>query len=455
MMMLRKEKIIFVILVIFVLVTAVNFQYFWRGKTKESPPRFKPKELRVLNNGLPYSSKGVKYAQDQILVKFNPSLSTQDIRATVTAYKTKRMKRIPNVNVYQLELPKDVTVEEMIYVMSQNPDIEYVEPNYIAHITVTPDDTFFEFQYALFNSGQEIGIPGSPHGRDRADIKATSAWDETKGDEGIVIAVIDTGIDLEHPDIRDEISSTGRDFVNDDFDATDDNGHGTHVAGIAAASTDNGEGIAGVAWNCRVLPIKSMDEEGSGYYSWIIEGIEWAVDNGADVINLSLGGDVPSQGLEDAVRYAFQEGVVVVAAAGNDSDSVLYPGAYDAYCLAVAATDYDDLRPDWSNFGPEVDVAAPGERILSLVPTWFWEPGAFPYAFGSGTSAATPHAAGLAALIKSIKPWLTVSEIMNVIRYSADDVNSVDYPGNDEYIGYGRINMEKALVPIKITTSAR
>jgi len=454
-MMLRKEKIVFMILVIFILITTINFQYVKRGKDRDPPHRFFQKDLRVLNNGLPPVSKGIRYVKDQVLVRFKPSLSAQAIRATVSAYKTKRLKRIPNINVYQLELPKNVTVEEMIYAMSQNPDIEYVEPNYIAHITATPNDTFFEFQYALRNSGQEIGIPGSPQGRNQADIRATSAWDETKGDEEISIAVIDTGIDLKHPDIMGKIISPGRDFANDDSDATDDNGHGTHVAGITAASTNNGEGIAGVAWNCRVLPVKSMDSEGYGFISWIVEGIQWAVDNGADVINLSLGAYEPSQSLEDAVRYAFQEGVVVVAAAGNDSDSVLYPAAYDAYCLAVAATDYDDLRPDWSNSGPEIDVAAPGERVLSLVPTWFWESGAFPYAFGSGTSAATPHVAGLAALIKSIKPWLTVSEIMNVIRYSADDVNSSDYPGNDEKIGYGRINMEKALAPIMITTSAR
>jgi len=420
-MMLRKEKIVFMILVIFILITTINFQYVKRGKDRDPPHRFFQKDLRVLNNGLPPVSKGIRYVKDQVLVRFKPSLSAQAIRATVSAYKTKRLKRIPNINVYQLELPKNVTVEEMIYAMSQNPDIEYVEPNYIAHITATPNDTFFEFQYALRNSGQEIGIPGSPQGRNQADIRATSAWDETKGDEEISIAVIDTGIDLKHPDIMGKIISPGRDFANDDSDATDDNGHGTHVAGITAASTNNGEGIAGVAWNCRVLPVKSMDSEGYGFISWIVEGIQWAVDNGADVINLSLGAYEPSQSLEDAVRYAFQEGVVVVAAAGNDSDSVLY---------------------HW------VDVAAPGSSTYSTLPDG-------QYGYKSGTSMASPHVAGLAALIKSIKPWLTVSEIMNVIRYSADDVNSSDYPGNDEKIGYGRINMEKALAPIMITTSAR
>lgn len=404
-----------------------------------------------MNKGLPFHSKGNRYASDQILVKFKPSLTSQAIEATIAAYQTKKLKRIPKIDVYQLQIPKSVTVEEMLFVLRQNPDVEYAEPNYIASIAITPNDTLFKYQYALNNSGQEIGIPGSPQGQADADIKAPSAWEETKGDEKILIAVIDTGVDLEHPDIKDKIYSSGRDFVNDDFDATDDNGHGTHVAGIAAAETNNDEGIAGVAWNCKILPVKSMDEEGSGYYSGIEDGIRWAADNGADVINLSLGGDVPAQSLEDAVKYAFAKNVIIVAAAGNDSTSVLFPAAYDDYCLAVAATDYEDFRPDWSNFGPEVDVAAPGVRVISLVPTWFWGPDSLPYAFGSGTSMSTPHVAGLAALIKGLKPRLKPGEIMNVIRYSADDVNSADNPGKDELIGYGRIDMEKALVPIKIT----
>ncbi|TET74758.1 MAG: peptidase S8, partial [Candidatus Aminicenantes bacterium] len=254
-----------------------------------------------------------------------------------------------------------------------------------------------------------------------------------------------------------KILSSGRDFVNDDLDATDDHGHGTHVAGIAAAESNNNEGIAGVAWNCKILPIKIVDEEGYGDYYSMIEGITYAADNGADVINLSVGGEFTAQTLEEALKYAYDKDIVIIAAVGNEGGAVLFPAAYDDYCLAVAATDYDDIRVDWSNFGPEVDVAAPGERIISLVPTWYpftiW--GDFelpPYGYGFGTSLAAPHVSGFAALIKSIKPWLTAAEIMNIIRYSADDTNNEDYPGKDEFIGYGRINMEKALVPIKITT---
>jgi len=257
---------------------------------------------------------------------------------------------------------------------------------------------------------------------------------------------------MDHPDINDKIQSSGRDFVNDDFDATDDLFHGTHVAGIAAAETNNEEGIAGVAWNGKILPVKVIDDTGWGDYADIIDGIRWAADNGADVINLSVGGDVFSLSLRDAVKYAYDNNIVVVCATGNDGGSVLYPAAYEDYCLAVAATDYDDLRLSWSNYGPEVDIAAPGDQIISLVPTWYWGPDSLPYAYGDGTSMAAPHVSGLAALIKGLKPNLSVDDIMYIIRYSADDINSTNYLGEDEFIGYGRINMEKALVPIIITT---
>ena len=413
-------------------------------------------QIKHLNKGLPFRYEGPLYRPDEVLVKFKPTLSEQTIKATMAAYQCKRLKRIPRINVYKIKIQKSTTVEETLYALRRNPDVEYAEPNYIASVAETPNDPLFEHQYALYNPGS--GPPGSPQGEERADIKATSAWEETKGDEEIIIAIIDSGVDMLHPELDEKIHSSGYDFVNGDSDATDDFFHGTFVAGIAAAATDNGEGIAGVAWNCKILPVKVLDDQGDGFYSDIIEGIIWAADNGAHMINLSLGGPMESFFLEDAVKYAYDKNIVIVAAAGNyepwESSDVSYPAAYDDYCLAVAATDDNDLRPSWSSFGPEVDVAAPGSDIISLVPTWFpetkgWDP-TFPYALGDGTSMAAPHVAGLAALIKSVKPWLTALEIMNVIRYSADDVNSADNFGRDDYIGYGRINMDKALVPTVI-----
>jgi len=428
-------------------------------------------QIKHMNRGQPFRGKVPRYRPDEVLVKFKPTISGQMIDATIEAYQSRKLRRIQRIGIYQIQIPEDVTVEEMLYILKRNPDVEYAEPNYLRYLTITPNDTLFSEQYALYNSGQVAGPPGSPQGKERADIKATAAWEETKGDEKIIIAVLDTGVELTHPDIKNKIQSSGYDYVNDDDEAADDHWHGTHVAGIAAAEANNGEGIAGVAWNCYVLPVKvviiPVDPNEPPYApdNLVIEGIKYAADNGAHVINLSMGGPDPSQALEDALKYAYDKDVVIVASAGNDGGSVEYPAAYDAYCLAVAATNYNDERVTlenssddplfkWeSNYGPEIDVAAPGLDILSIFPTALTGPDYLPYAWSSGTSMAAPHVAGLAALIKSVKPHLTAAQIMNVIRYSADDVNYTSNPGKDDFVGYGRINMEKALVPIVIETS--
>jgi thermitase len=395
---------------------------------------------------------GPEYATEHILVKFKPTVSQQGITHTLRSYGSRSHRKIPAVGLFRVDIPEGSTVEEMLYVWNQNALVEHARPDHVAHIAVTPNDKYFNEQYALANTGQAIPVPGSPTGKASADISATSAWEETKGDENIIIAVIDTGVDFDHPDLKNKIiPSGGWDFVNDDSDATDDNGHGTFVAGIAAAETNNSEGIAGVAWNCKLMPVKTMAADGDGFYSDVIAGIIWAYENGADVINLSLGGDYPDPDLEQALLLAFQAGVVVVAASGNDDGAgVLYPAKYDQYVLAVAATDYNDERPVWSNYGPEVDVAAPGDAIISTVPTWYFGPGSLAYGMGDGTSFSSPFVAGMAALIKSEKPWLTQVDIMKIIRYTADDVNAAEYPGMDDFIGYGRINMATALVPIQI-----
>lgn len=470
----KREKLLFIFIITFIFLTASSFQIF-KGdikrklKNHQSQQRIKKvtikqkriRKIKSINQGKPLLFQEPRYAPDKVIVKFRSSLSVQKINNMVAAYQSEIVKINPRLNRYKLKIPENTTVEEMLFVLSKNPDVEYVVPNYIPHIATTPNDLYFKYQYALYNSGQKIGDdPEDPQGKPRADIKATEAWEETNGIEDKIIAVLDSGVDMLHPDLENKIYSTGRDFINDDFDATDDNGHGTHVAGIAAANTNNNIGIAGVAWNCKILPVKVVDENGeAGDYDPLIEGIQWAVDNGAHVINISLGGDGHDPDLEEAVKYAYENNVVVVAAAGNYDpvwgSDVIYPAAYDSYCLAVAASDYNDENPLWSNFGSEVDVSAPGDRILSLWPLDLTEEGYLPYAWWAGTSMSTPHVAGLAALIISIKPWLEVWEIMDIIRYSADDVNSSQYSGKDEFIGYGRINMEKALVPLIISSSRK
>lgn len=447
----KYRTITILLILVFLTATSAGFNYDNDQKNEKGGSRLNPGRFRSVSFYSSLRETRQEYASDRILVKFKPMISEQTVSAVVKATNSQILKKISQLNIFIIEIPQETTVEEMLYTYKRNPDVEYAEPDYKTRITVTPNDILFEYQYSLSNQGQAIGIPGSPQGKNSADIKATAGWEETTGLDDVIIAIIDTGVDLKHPDLINKLYSDGYDFVNDDEVADDDHGHGTHVAGIAAAETDNNEGIAGVAWNCKILPVKVMDAEGEGYYSWMISGIDYAIQQGVDVINFSLGGDVDSANLKNIIKVAYENDIIIVASAGNDNKPVLFPAAYDDYCLAVAASDYDDLRPDWSNFGPEVDVAAPGVRILSCVPTWFWGPSSLPYAFSTGTSMAAPHVAGLAALLRGIKDWLSPSDIMNVIRYTSDDINQGDYPGKDDYIGYGRINMEKALVPIKIT----
>lgn len=422
----------------------------WAQKQRLVKRSYQRPVRRALRVERPASARRLRAAADRVLLRFRPDIPEAYAEGLLRSYGFTAIRRIPRIGVYSVRTSPGVSVTETLAILRRNPDIDEARPDHRARLAATPNDAYFqEYQYNLRNRGGILDISDDirPQITSGADIKATAAWEEIKGDPEVVIAIIDSGVDMTHPELAAKVVSSGRDFANDDDDATDDNWHGTHTAGVAAADTDNGEGIAGVAWNCKILPVKVTESDGTGYYSWIIDGIIWATDQGADVINLSLGGDADDPFLEDACKYAFDRGVVLAAAAGNDASSVLYPAAYDKYVLAVAATDYNDEPADFSNFGPEVDVAAPGIYILGPAPQWYVGAGFLPYLFASGTSAATPHVAGMAALIKSLKPGLTAAEIMNVIRYTADDVNRSTLPGRDDHVGYGRINMERALVP--------
>ena len=389
------------------------------------------------------------YVDGQILVRFKPQTGAVVRAAALAALESSSIRRLARLDVHVVAIPPRETVEAMVEAYRRNPDVEFAEPNYLLRVSVTPNDTLFQYQYALSNTGQTIGsLPGSPKGQARADIRATAGWEESKGRPEVVIAVIDSGLDLAHPDLKNKVLNSGRDFVNNDFDASDDHGHGTMVAGIAAAETNNGEGVAGVAWLSKILPLKAMDSTGTGSTDKVAEAIRYAADNGAQVINLSLGTDQPSQTLREACKYASEKGAFIAAAAGNKGAAVHYPAAYDNYVFAVAATDYNDARADFSSLGAEVDAAAPGVRILAPYPTALTPAGYLPYAYGDGTSFATAHVSGMAALVKSLKPGLSPSQVMNILRYSADDVNAAAYQGKDEFLGYGRVNLEKAIVPL-------
>lgn len=216
-------------------------------------------------------------------------------------------------------------------------------------------------------------------------IETNRGWDLSKGSEDVIIAVIDTGVDLQHSDLDGQLVE-GYNIVEKDKQPLDDVGHGTHVAGIIGALVNNGEGVAGVSWYNKIMPVKALDGSGSGTTYAVAEGIIWATDHGAKVINMSLGNYADSQFLHDAVKYAYDRDVVLVAASGNDNtERPGYPAAYPEV-LAVAATDSNQKRAEYSNYGDYIDVAAPGTNIASTFP-------GNQYAALSGTSMASPHAA--------------------------------------------------------------
>jgi subtilisin family serine protease len=381
-------------------------------------------------------------------------------------------------NIFKFAVPENSDILSIIHQYSQDPNVEYAEPNYIYQTCKTPNDPDFNLQYYLNNSGQTGGIPD-------ADIDAPEAWEIETGNKDIVICIHDTGVDWDHPDLKDNIwinsgedlnsngivdpsdfndfdddgngyidDIRGYDFVNTtkpvvpgedgtipDNDPMDFHGHGTHCSGIASASTDNGIGVAGVCWNCSIMPVRIgfKASGGAGLIDIVAaaKGLEYASDNGANIISMSWGGSQITWLIWDAVNYSYSKGTILVAAAGNIANGIEhYPAAYPNV-IAVAATDHNDSRAHTafgSNFGSWVDVAAAGEYVYS---TLFNDT----YVSWSGTSMATPQVAALAALILSKNPYFSQKQVWTIIRSTTDDVNS-----SDKYIGTGRINAYQAII---------
>lgn len=259
-------------------------------------------------------------------------------------------------------------------------------------------------------------------------------WKLSKGSNDVIVGVVDTGVDLSHPDLKGRLLK-GYNVIAPDEEPIDDVGHGTHVAGIISANVNNGEGIAGMMWGGKILPVKALDKSGSGTTYSVAQGIIWAADNGAKVINLSLGNYADAQFLHEAIKYAYDKDVVLVAATGNDNtERPGYPAAYPEV-LSVSATDYNLNKASFSNYGDYVDVVAPGESIASTYPD-------NQYAALSGTSMASPHVAALAALIRSVNPELRNTEVMDIIRNNVIDLGD---PGYDNLYGNGQIDVYAAL----------
>ncbi|MDR7555299.1 MAG: S8 family peptidase [Armatimonadota bacterium] len=355
------------------------------------------------------------FVPDEILVKFradvsvNPQVFARSIGASVGG-------SVDALGVHVFKIPAG-TVERTVQMLSRHPLVEYAEPNGIAHAVGTPSDPLYSQQWAW------------------PKVSAPQAWDLTTGSETVRCAIVDTGVGP-HEDLPGLAAQ--RDFVNNDNNASDDNGHGTHVAGTVAALANNGTGGVGANWSVALVAAKVLSASGSGTYAAVANGITWSADQGAWCINISLGGYWPSNTLKNAVNYAWNKGAVLACAAGNDGMNwKLYPAAYDR-CIAVAASDQNDTKAWFSNYGASwVDVVAPGVGILSTVLNNGYE------AWG-GTSMATPHVAGLAGLVwaraLARNTCTTASCVRTRIEQNTDAV-----PGVGTYYKYGRVNYFKAV----------
>lgn len=438
---------------------------------------FENKELNVLGEE--------EFVGDEILVKFKHGVGKDKIDKINSKHGAFVRHTSPYTKSKRIAIPEGKTVAEMVELYHAEDDVEYAEPNYIAHALMVPIDPYYYYQWHLDNTYKWTGrvdnltrelVPDNSGGANGGGINIEPAWDKSTG-TGVIVAVIDTGVAYEDyeefidnpgrrgdywityaqaPDLAGTDFEPGYDFVNDDAHPNDDEGHGTHVTGTIAQTTNNEIGVAGVAFNCSIMPVKVLDSSGSGYYSWIADGIYYAADHGAQVISMSLGGTTASTTLEDALAYANSKGVIIVCAAGNDGPDgpPSYPAAYDAYCIAVGATRYDETVSYYSTAGSYVDIAAPGGDLTVDQNGDGYVDGVlqqthdgsdytnFGYWFYQGTSMATPHVSGVAALLISKVVATTPDEVREALQSTAEDKGPT---GWDPEYGWGIVDAYAAL----------
>ncbi|MEM7342837.1 MAG: S8 family peptidase [Chloroflexota bacterium] len=366
------------------------------------------------------------FVSGEILVKFRPNVGTLGAQSSLRASGLAPLEIISQNGTLRVKVEPGQEAAT-INALKERGDIEFATVNHVISIANEPNDTWYSFQWALDHTND-------------ADIDAPEAWSYNTGGDEIIIAILDTGIDLDHPDLQANIVN-GATFIPGTSTPDDDHGHGTHVAGIAAAIGNNNLGIAGVSWRAKLMPVKVLSASGSGSDSTVSQGIEYAVNNGAHIINMSLGAaytSYPCSGFDtisNAINYAKSQGVLVVAAAGNESvGKVSCPSAYDEV-ISVSSTTSSNSLSSFSNYGPRVDVSAPGSSIYSTL-----RGGG--YGYQSGTSMATPYVAGLAALILSFETTLNADQVRNILETTVDDLGTV---GWDQLYGHGRINAQKAI----------
>jgi hypothetical protein len=360
-----------------------------------------------------------EHVQGRLLIQPREGARDSDVVGAMARVGARRERVLDRINVHILQVP-ETAIDQVSDALMKTGLFTYVEPDFVAHagaISVTPNDPDYPSQWHL------------------KSINAPTAWGITTGSSSVTIAVVDSGVDSSHPDLTSKLVA-GWNFVNNTANTADDYGHGTAVAGTAAAATNNGVGIAGVSWNAMIMPLLVLDSTGSASYSNVASAIQYAADHGVRIINVSLGGTAVSSTLQSAINYAWNKGSVVFAAAMNNSSSTPYYPAACTYVVAVSATEPTGTLASFSNFGSYIDLAAPGDNILTTMQgggygTWY------------GTSFAAPIAASVGALALSVKPGISASALVSLLENNADPLGG--YTGWNQYFGYGQVDAYRAV----------
>ena len=372
---------------------------------------------------------GISYAAGEVVVQFRQR-PTQAFLQQFAVQNGLQFLRMSNIGAgLFMQLNPAMNMNSTIQTLRNNPLVTNASPNTLYRRQFTINDP---------RASEQTGL---------AIIGAGKAWDLSVGSPNVTIAVIDSGVDLQHPDLQPNLVP-GYNAIKPGQPPQDDNGHGTHAAGIAAAAGDNGKGVTGACPHCKLMPVKALDAQGSGTGFDVAMGLVWAVDNGAQIVNMSLGGEVSDETLERAVKYALSRNVVVVVAAGNEStDTPMYPAAIPGV-ISVGSVDMQRQLSSFSNFGSWVSVVAPGSQILSTMPvssSYMTENEGFQseYDLMDGTSMASPMVAGIVGLIKSRHPNLTPAQVKQRLEGTAIDLGE---PGFDSSYANGMVDAFRAVL---------
>ena len=357
-----------------------------------------------------------QFVPGQLLVQVRDGADTAAVDRAFNSHGASPKGSIPQLKVHVLRVPEKA-LEIVRQALLQTGLFTFAERDATARGALVPNDP---------NYSSEWHLP---------IISAPSAWDITTGNSAVTIAVIDSGVDSTHPDLSSKVVP-GWNYVNGTSNTADDYGHGTAVAGSAAAASNNGTGVASVAWANMIMPLVVLDSTDTATYSNIASAIAYAADHGARIINISLGGTSNSSTLQSATDYAWSKGAVIFAAAGNYGSSTLFYPAACPNVVAVSATNSSDLVASWSDFGSWITLSAPGDTILTTT-------NGGGYGYWSGTSFASPIAAAVGALVLSLQPSLSNSALVTLLENNSDDLGA---PGYDIYYGYGRVNAYKTVL---------